>query len=434
MEIIGDNGEHTRNNGVSCGRSMYGFVTPVMTDTLSIVSGHVWLRGPASTYRMYVYTYVEGSPETGRYVAHTEVVDGSIYDQTLPRWLDFPTWAGGQLEVGNRYLILISSRTYSGGEIPYYSETGSPDMSAVRTPVGSFPDAAWEANNYPDPIGTVQTAGSGLGAGTSPAMYLVVDGSSPRIDSVDGIVDEAETGISGANLKDATVTVGGYPLSVLSINEDGTFLQCAPATAYINTSLPYGDHPLVVTTQSGSATRTVAWSPASNKTLAVGASIDSVYGLAQEGGADGDQWVTFDSISGSNVVLSDDTNLLISPAAIDNASRPYWWYSGGVWVQSSYVINGSGQGFEIWGFAAVTDALGEVTLKGITGTLSGTVYGVVDASPTSPTKEQVRDGLNAAGAPALGKGSASVTTTDLSVTITGLPSDTLLYGWLAQWV
>jgi len=27
-----------------------------------------------------------------------------------------------------------------------------------------------------------------------------------------------------------------------------------------------------------------------------------------------------------------------------------------------------------------------------------------------------------------------VTTTDLAVTITGLPSDTLLYGWLAQWV
>ena len=156
--------------------------------------------------------------------------------------------------------------------------------------------------------------------------------------------------------------------------------------------------------------------------------------MAQEGGADGDQWETADNIAGSNVVLSDDTNLLISPATIDNASRPYWWYSGGVWVQSSYVINGSGQGFEIWGFAAVTNAVGEVTLKGITGTLSGTVYGVVDASPTSPTKEQVRDGLNAAGAPALGKGSASVTTTDLAVTITGLPSDTLLYGWLAQWV
>ena len=30
--------------------------------------------------------------------------------------------------------------------------------------------------------------------------------------------------------------------------------------------------------------------------------------------------------------------------------------------------------------------------------------------------------------------SAAVSTADLSVTITGLPSDTLLYGWLAQWV
>ena len=83
MAIVGDDSEHIKNNGVLCGRSMYGFITPVMADTLSIVSGHVWLRGPASTYRMYVYTYVEGAPETGSYVAHTEVVDGSIYDQTL---------------------------------------------------------------------------------------------------------------------------------------------------------------------------------------------------------------------------------------------------------------------------------------------------------------------------------------------------------------
>ena len=123
-----------------------------------------------------------------------------------------------------------------------------------------------------------------------------------------------------------------------------------------------------------------------------GTSVDTVYGLAQEGGADGDQWETADNIAGSNVVLSDDTNLLISPAAIDNASRPYWWYSGGVWVQSSYVINGSGQGFEIWGFAAVTNAVGEVTLKGITGTLSGTVYGVVDASPTRPPRSRSATG------------------------------------------
>jgi len=85
-------------------------------------------------------------------------------------------------------------------------------------------------------------------------------------------------------------------------------------------------------------------------------------------------------------------------------------------------------------FVAITNTLGEVTLTGRTNTVSGTVYAVVDANSERPTAEQVRDGLNAAGAPALGKGSASVTAADLAVTITGLPSDTLLYGWLAQWV
>jgi len=85
-------------------------------------------------------------------------------------------------------------------------------------------------------------------------------------------------------------------------------------------------------------------------------------------------------------------------------------------------------------FVAITNTLGEVTLTGRTNTVSGTVYAVVDASSKRPTAEQVRDGLNAAGAPALGTGSAPVTTADLAVTITGLPPDALLYGWLAQWV
>jgi hypothetical protein len=85
-------------------------------------------------------------------------------------------------------------------------------------------------------------------------------------------------------------------------------------------------------------------------------------------------------------------------------------------------------------FVAITNTLGEVTLTGRTNTVSGTVYAVVDANSERPTAEQVRDGQNAAGAPARGKGSAAVSTADLSVTITGLPSDTLLYGWLAQWV
>jgi len=85
-------------------------------------------------------------------------------------------------------------------------------------------------------------------------------------------------------------------------------------------------------------------------------------------------------------------------------------------------------------FEALTGAEGEVILTATTDTTSGVAYGVVDTDPTPPTNEQIRNGLNAASLPALGKGYVSVTSSALSVTITGLPSNTLLYGWLAQQV
>jgi hypothetical protein len=280
----------------------------------------------------------------------------------------------------------------------------------------AFASAAW-----PRPI----VSGWFTGTLTAPTIGKVNDDNT--------IVNNGPIVVDGTFNEPITqVDIDGHELTIIDAESERT--NCAPFDIHA-TALDYGPHTLTVRNAlDESASIAITTKPPTDSQYVTGASVDTVYGLAQEGGADGDQWETVDNIAGSNVVLSDDTNLLITPAAIDGASRNYWRYSGGTWVQSSYIINGSGQGFEIWGFAAVTNAVGEVTLKGITGTLSGTVYGVVDASPTQPTKEQVRDGLNAAGAPALGKGSAAVTTADLSVTITGLPSDTLLYGWLAQWV
>jgi len=391
-----------------------------------IVSGGVLGRQSAATDEeifMVVYELNAASPHLSPKVAQSETRMLSELP-TVSTWMEFAGWGDVILESGKSYLIGATCSGYAGNAgLPTYAV-----VEGIGTSRRTNTNIAWPT--APDPLGAVSSW-----IDRDDCIYLEVEEVGPTVTSVTGITDGAETVIVGTFLQNTTsVTVGSHVMTLAGVESDGTQVRCAPQTAHTDTSIPYGEHTLTVITDDGNATFSVTWAPGTDKALVIGVSIDSVYGLAQEGGADGDQWVTFDSISGSNVVLSDDTNLLISPATLDNASRPYWWYSGGVWVQSSYVINGSGQGFEIWGFAAVTNAVGEVTLKGITGTLSGTVYGVVDASPTSPTKEQVRDGLNAAGAPALGKGSAAVTTADLSVTITGLPSDTLLYGWLAQWV
>jgi len=397
-----------------------------LQESYRIVSGGMYGRQQSATTEeifMVVYELNEASPELSPLVAQSQVRLLADFP-TTDTWMEFGGWGSTVLEAGKSYLIGATCSGYGGNAgLPKYQKIADVGTSRIG-PVVTWPNAT-------DPFGSTWSGWTDR----DDCIYLDVIELGPTIDSVSGIVDGAETVITGSSLQGvASITVGTHAITNFSEELDGTVVRCSAQTAYADTSIPYGEHTLTVITDSGSATFPVTWSPGPDKTLATGASIDSVYGLSQEGGADGDQWITFDGLSGSNVVLSDDTNLLITPAAIDGASQPYWRYSGGAWVQSSYIINGSGQGFEIWGFAAVTNAVGEVTLQGITGTLSGTVYGVVDASPTQPTKEQVRDGLNAAGAPALGKGSAAVTTADLSVTITGLPSDTLLYGWLAQWV
>ena len=232
-----------------------------------------------------------------------------------------------------------------------------------------------------------------------------------------------------------TVTVGGLPLTVTSAAD--TVVECAPFDV-LTSSLPLGAiTPLIV--GDGAATASIDVQIDAPATIQY-VTVAGVQPYLSQGLSvvNGDQMATENTVGGATLLLAPDTDVVYTPAVADGATHTRYWYdvSAGQWDSGQVTINGgAAPGVpSISMFTVLTDTIGEATLKGKTDTTSGTVYAVVDASPTSPTNEQVRDGLNAAGAPALGKGSAAVSTADLSVTITGLPSDTLLYGWLAQWV
>jgi hypothetical protein len=64
--------------------------------------------------------------------------------------------------------------------------------------------------------------------------------------------------------------------------------------------------------------------------------------LAQAGGANGDQWLTNDSIAGANILLTPDTNIVFTPAVADGATSSYWRYSEGAWTEDSFSVTGSG--------------------------------------------------------------------------------------------
>ena len=235
----------------------------------------------------------------------------------------------------------------------------------------------------------------------------------------------------------ATASLGGHPLTVTNVTQSA--ITCAPLDVFAS-PLPFGSHTLTVdaTAEQGTASLTVEL-VVDVETQAVTLTSVTPPLLAEGLSADvGDQLACPMTVSSSSLLLTSDGDVVYSPAMADGRSHTRYWYdaSSTVWDSGLVTINGGEELGEpvISAWTAKVTELGEVTLTGRTDTARGTVYAIVDASPTQPTNEQVRDGLNAAGAPALGKGSASVTTTDLAVTITGLPSDTLLYGWLAQWV
>jgi hypothetical protein len=235
----------------------------------------------------------------------------------------------------------------------------------------------------------------------------------------------------------ATASLGGHPLTVTNVTQ--SVITCAPLDVFAS-PLPFGPHTLTVdaTAEQGAASVAVELVVDTDHQAVTLTSVTPPL-LAEGLSADvGDQLACPMTVSSSSLLLTSDGDVVYSPAVADGRSHTRYWYdaSSTVWDSGLVTINGGEAPGEpvISAWTAKVTELGEVTLTGRTDTARGTVYAIVDASPTQPTNEQVRDGLNAAGAPALGKGSAAVTTADLSVTITGLPSDTLLYGWLAQWV
>jgi len=257
-----------------------------------------------------------------------------------------------------------------------------------------------------------------------------------NVNDTNTIVSGGPIVINGQSMSGAdTVTVGGYPLTIISTTD--TFVECEPMDVFAS-PIPFGATvPVAVSDATVTASIDVVITPPETIKHVT---VDGVGPYLSQGlgVVDGDQMAVKVDVGASTLMLFADTDVLYSPAVADGTTHTRYWYdvSAGQWDSGQVTINGgAAPGVpSISMFTVLADTMGEATLKGKTDTTSGTVYAIVDASPTQPTNEQVRDGLNAAGAPALGKGSASVTTTDLAVTITGLPSDTLLYGWLAQWV
>jgi len=371
-------------------------------------------------------------------VAFSADVDPTDLEQVDPFWMSFNGFSGGvTLQAGKQYFIAVSANGY-GGLVPFYSTTGGLH-GAARTGAGTFPQAPWEAGNHPNPIGALEFSGSGLGPSIVPSMYLECESSATSVDNVNDdniIVRNGPIVINGTfpALDELTVELGGHPLAVESATD--TTIVCSPVDTF-TTPLSFSSHTLAVT--AGTVASLVVYLEVDTAhQVTVLSSISPPLITDGLDAALGDQIACPVEAGGAAMVLTSGGDVTYSPAVPGGTTHTRYWYdaSAAVWDSGPVVINGGAAPGNptISMFTAVTDTAGEVTLRGATDTASGTVYAVVDASPTRPNATQIRDGLNAAGAPALGKGSAAVSTADLAVTITGLPSDTLLYGWLAQWV
>jgi hypothetical protein len=421
------------------GLSIYGFVTDVLAQDVMPVQGAVYTQTPGTKlFRMYIYEWNAGSPNTSSLVSFSADVNATDLEQVDPFWMSFDSFDGAvTLQAGKQYLIAVSTNGY-GGRLPFYSTTGGL-YGAARTQAGSFPLAAWEAGNHPDPIGTLTLSGGGLGPTIVPCIYVEGETSSTNVDNVNDdniIVRNGPIVINGTfpAIDELTIELGGHPLAVESAN--ATTIVCSPVDVF-TTPLSFSSYPLVVTAENAAGLDVYLQIDQDHQVQTI-SSIDPPLLAGGLTAAIGDQLACPGAVAGSTLLLESGGDVLYTPAVPDDTTHPRYWYdvSVGQWDSGPVVINGGAVPGNptITMFTVLTDTVGQATLRGTTDTTSGTIYAVVDANANRPTATQVRDGLNAAGAPALGTGSAPVTTTDLAVTITGLPSDTLLYGWLAQWV
>jgi len=385
--------------------------------------------GPAELSVLVIYERDEDDVANSTLVAQSPPWTGGTGDTHQFRSVDLLN--GTILEGGKRYLIGLHGNA-TGVAVP--STAYDVDQGTETGEYYRIENVPYTGTAPPTLQGLPYTIVTRYGS-----VYVETVPLGLRVDDVNGdgvILSGGPIVITGQLMDNVdTVTVGGYPLTVISATT--TIVECEPFDV-LTSSVPLGGSvKLVVDDGTSTADTDVRIAQPAEIQYVVVANRQPYLsqGLSV---VDGDQMAVVRTLGGSTLTLLTDTDVIYTPAVADGATHVRYWYdaSAGQWDSGQVTINGgAAPGVpSISMFTVLVDTIGEATLKGKTDTTSGTVYAVVDASPTKPTNEQVRDGLNAAGAPALGKGSAPVTTADLSVTITGLPSDTLLYGWLAQWV
>jgi len=378
---------------------------------------------------LVIYERDEGDVANSTLVAQSPPWNGGTGD--THRFTSTDLLNGTILEGGKRYLIGLHGNA-SGVAVP--STAYDVDQGTVTGEYYRIENVPYTGTAPPTLQGLPYTIVTRHGS-----VYVDTVPLGLQIDDVNGngvIVSGGPIVISGQSLDNVdTVTVGGYPLTVISATTDT--VECEPFDVLSSSLALDVVVPLVAGDGASSSSIDVLIAPPAEIQYVVVANRQPYLSQGLNV-VDGDQMAVVRTLGGSSLTLKTNTDVLYSPAVADGATHTRYWYdvSAGQWDSGQVTINGgAAPGVpSISMFTVLVDTIGEATLKGKTDTTSGTVYAVVDASPTQPTKEQVRDGLNASGAPALGKGSAAVSTADLSVTITGLPSDTLLYGWLAQWV
>lgn len=91
-------------------------------------------------------------------------------------------------------------------------------------------------------------------------------------------------------------------------------------------------------------TKAISLLPANGYDYIVGSSIDASTGLAQSGGANGDQWHWPVVVASSSLTVHEDTNFTLDQPVPEGTQFTYDLYSGAVWDSGVVTINQSDEG------------------------------------------------------------------------------------------
>jgi hypothetical protein len=206
-----------------------------------------------------------------------------------------------------------------------------------------------------------------------------------------------------------TVTVGGHQINVQSATRSAAV--CEPFDIF-SSPFAFGDIvPVVVVGTKGTKRIDAKLMPPEGLQFVVVANAQP-YLSKDIAIADGDQMATETAIDRTTIILTPDTDVTYFPALPTGTVHTRYWYdaSSSEWSSGPVTVNGGlVQGDPtIYSFTVEKKSASEAVLRGKSDTTSGTVYGIVDTNPNRPTNEQIKNGLNAAGQPALATGSAIV--------------------------